>query len=235
MLFRSGGPVEGVQVSVEGAKAAFTDSTGGFILPDIASPTAVVRAASEEALLFTASFANPVTVGAGEVRADFTAYRPSDLEPVVWIPRGARWRYRAGGSAPSPLWASPSYPDTAWSEGAAPLGYGFDDLATVVPFGPRPDGRWISTQFRDRFVVPVGSWLAVRLRVQRDDGVVAYLGGLEAWRNNLPQGVLNYLTLADSDVNAAGAVEWQETLLSPSFVTAGTNLDRKSTRLNSSH
>ena len=47
--------------------------------------------------------------------------------PVTLSPWGAAWRYRDTGIAPPANWATAAYSDTAWSTGAAELGYGDSD------------------------------------------------------------------------------------------------------------
>src|SRR5690349_15950399 len=48
------------------------------------------------------------------------------------VTAGATWRYLDTGVDAGPTWIQPTYDDSAWRSGAAPLGYGDGDEATVV-------------------------------------------------------------------------------------------------------
>jgi hypothetical protein len=124
---------------------------------------------------------------------------PADAATL--IATGAVWKYLATGSEPSPSWTSRVFDDVAWPEGPAQLGYGDGDEATTVPFGPDPEAKYITTYFRRSFSVPnPAEFDQLTLRVLRDDGVVIYLNGVEAFRQNLPSGFVHYDTLASTNV-----------------------------------
>ncbi len=113
------------------------------------------------------------------------------------------WRYNDQGfdlsAAP---WQRVSYFDGAWKSGAGPLGYGGIGEATVLDFGSDPDNKYPTYYFRRGFdlaVVP----LSLHLRVRRDDGVVGYVNGVEAVRDNMPAGPIGYTTWASDDVSGA--------------------------------
>ena len=77
--------------------------------------------------------------------------------------------------------------------GPAPLGYGDDDIATGIGFGPDEENKHITSYFRTRFEVPedrVGSSLRMSLRC--DDGAIIYLNGKEIIRYNLPGGKVRH-------------------------------------------
>jgi serine/threonine-protein kinase len=96
----------------------------------------------------------------------------------------APWRFFRGHHAPAPglEWTGLDFEDRAWEEGALPLGYGVDGLAT-----PLEDmkGRYTSVYLRRRFRVADPVRLsAATLRLRVDDGFVAYLNGEEIGRFN---------------------------------------------------
>lgn len=101
------------------------------------------------------------------------------------IAPGAVWRYLDTGSAPA-SWNQPSFDDSGWDSGAAELGYGDGDEATVVGYGPNADSKYITTYFRHEFDSPFGTVTAARLEVVRDDAVVVYVNGTQAFLDNLP-------------------------------------------------
>src|SRR4051794_25584767 len=63
---------------------------------------------------------------------------------TAFIPKGAVWRYLDTGSAAASGWRLASFDDSAWKQGAAELGYGDGDEATVVNSGPSGT-RYITT------------------------------------------------------------------------------------------
>src|SRR5256885_13147720 len=51
---------------------------------------------------------------------------------TVLVSTGAVWRYFDAGMEPGPGWQSPIFDDSTWRGGAAQLGYGDGDEATVI-------------------------------------------------------------------------------------------------------
>jgi hypothetical protein len=111
---------------------------------------------------------------------------PPDQPEEVLIAPGSTWRYFATGRSPGATWMQPSFPDATWSAGPAELGYGDGDEATLVPYGPDPLSRYLTTYLRYDFdVADPTSLTTVTLGVLRDDGVIVYLNGTEIARDNV--------------------------------------------------
>ena len=146
------------------------------------------------------------------------------------VRRGAVWKYLDNGSNPGTAWRSLVYPNEAtWKSGAAELGYGDDadgrPETTVVGYGPSATNKYITTFFRRTWVVPDRSVVTnLTLRLLRDDGAVVYLNGTEIFRNNMPSGSINYLTLATNAVSGADETTWLEAAVSPALLLNGTNI-----------
>ncbi|HMR07960.1 MAG TPA: hypothetical protein PKA88_19395 [Polyangiaceae bacterium] len=102
------------------------------------------------------------------------------------ISPGAVWRYLDTGSAPSD-WNQTQFDDSNWKSGPAELGYGDGDETTVVGFGPNENEKFITTYFRHGFELSLKQLTAARLNVLRDDGVVVYVNGTQAFIDNLPE------------------------------------------------
>ncbi|MEB3165993.1 MAG: hypothetical protein VKO65_04910 [Cyanobacteriota bacterium] len=101
------------------------------------------------------------------------------------VPYGAIWLYRADGSDQGSAWRAFDFAASGWASGAAQLGYGDGDEATVVPSGPS-GASFITTYFRRDFNLADPAALErLDLSVIRDDGVVVYLNGQEVLRNNI--------------------------------------------------
>ena len=116
---------------------------------------------------------------------------------TVLVPKGAEWNYLDDGSDQGIAWQAPGFPDGTWASGLAQLGYGDGDEVTVVGFGPNPSDKHITTYFRHSFAVgDLGEITGAMLRILRDDGAVVYLNGVEVVRTNLPDGPIDFETVA---------------------------------------
>jgi len=108
----------------------------------------------------------------------------------------------------------------------AQLGYGDGDEATVVSYGPNVVPKYITTYFRHKFVnnSPV-PFLALSLRVQRDDGVLVWLNGAESFRDNMPpSGPIAFDDLASTALGASLENTFISTNLQPNIIPPGTNV-----------
>lgn len=122
---------------------------------------------------------------------------------VPVLSAGSTWRYLDTGADPGESWARPAYDDGAWASGPAPLGYGDEGLATTVGYGADANNKYITTWFRTALTVPAGLEVqAARVGVRRDDGVVVYLDGEEAFRSNMPDGAVTSTTAASSSTGS---------------------------------
>ncbi|MBI4603763.1 MAG: DUF1800 family protein [Planctomycetes bacterium] len=95
------------------------------------------------------------------------------------------WRYLKGSSEPPAGWKDPSFDDSAWLKGAASIGYGDDDDATVLG---DMQNNYTTVYLRKAFTLkdPPARKQHLILSVVIDDGFVAYLNGAEVARFNAP-------------------------------------------------
>ncbi len=140
------------------------------------------------------------------------------------IDAGAEWRYLDDGSDQGTAWYDPGFSDGAWPSGNAELGYGDNDEATTVDGGPSGN-RYVTTYFRKSFTATNSSqYLALRLRLLRDDGAVVYLNGVETCRNNMPQRPIDYTTLALANLSGQEERAFVEYELPPGLLHEGLNV-----------
>ncbi|HET6285017.1 MAG TPA: hypothetical protein VFH73_28930 [Polyangia bacterium] len=146
----------------------------------------------------------------------------SALTSSLLVPRASVWRYSDTGTDLGSGWRQPSFNDTAWKSGAAQLGYGDGDEATVVSYGPSASNKYITTYFRRTFTVTdPARYGGVTLRLLRDDGAIAYLNGTEVFRTNMPAGAVDARTLAP--VATPDETTYFEVAVSPALLRTGTN------------
>ncbi|MES2570963.1 MAG: glycoside hydrolase [Verrucomicrobiota bacterium] len=112
--------------------------------------------------------------------------------PITLAATGDSWKYHDKGADLGTAWRESVYTDTAWTGGISPLGYGDNDEATRVEDNATPGyvatdtSRYITTYFRRSFTINNPSAVsALRLAVQRDDGVAVYLNGRRVFLDNL--------------------------------------------------
>ncbi|MFN0126813.1 MAG: right-handed parallel beta-helix repeat-containing protein [Verrucomicrobiales bacterium] len=162
-----------------------------------------------------------ITTGSSDLGFDLSLGAAADVA-ISLIAAGATWKYRDTGISPPSNWTSPAYSDTAWSSGPARLGYG-DTQATTIQGGPETS-RYITSWFRHTFTVADSSQFdALRLELQRDDGLAVYLNGVELLRDNLPASVLTASTLASVAIGGADETAWNAFTLPAAALVTGTN------------
>src|SRR5262245_10947778 len=127
----------------------------------------------------------------------------SSLSARDLVTLGARsnWKYLENGSAPPASWTQPTFDDSLWKAGPAPLGYGEahlgSEICTSAQGGPKPITVW----FRQTFDAPdpkPGERIVLVLCA--DDSAVAYLNGREVGRLNLPRGPVTASTPASKEM-----------------------------------
>jgi hypothetical protein len=140
----------------------------------------------------------------------------------VLIPAGATWKYLDNGTDQGTAWRAPSFNDTSWAAGAAQLGYGDGDEATIVSFGPNSSSKYITTYFRRTFnIADASAYLSATVRVLRDDGAVVYVNGTEVFRSNMPGGTISRGTLASSAIDDSS---FYSAGFDPALLVSGANV-----------
>src|SRR5688572_7345781 len=144
---------------------------------------------------------------------------------TVLVPTGSAWKYLDNGSNQGTAWRAAGFADGSWASGAAQLGYGDGDEATVVSYGPNSSAKYITTYFRRTFSVADPTLVqSLTLQLLRDDGAVAYLNGTEVFRTNLPAGTIAYNTLAPAAIGGTAETTYYTASINPALLTAGSNL-----------
>ena len=134
----------------------------------------------------------------------------------------AVWRFLATGTEAPANWRSPSFDDSAWTAGPAPLGHGGDGEATVTWTGPGLAP--ITTYFRHSLVFTnARPFTNLTLRMRRDDGLAVYVNGFEILRRNLPYTTLNASIPALEALEGPAEEAPEQAGAYPYYFTAGTN------------
>ena len=131
-------------------------------------------------------------------------------EEITWIPTGSAWSFfRGTQEASSPdttLWRAPEFNSTSWESGPLPLYYGEALTGTLIG---DMGGRYTTLFLRKTFnVADPADVQALLLRVQVDDGFIAWINGHEVARFAAPAGDPKFDSLAS--VSATEPVQLQD-------------------------
>ncbi|MBN2508107.1 MAG: lamin tail domain-containing protein [Verrucomicrobia bacterium] len=153
---------------------------------------------------------------------------------TLLVESNATWRFLRGtneASTPAGAWRLVEFDDAAWGQGAAPFYYGDPYNTAAAPGTLLGDmqGRYSSVYLRQPFTVPnPRAATNLYLRVQSDDGFIAWINGVEVVRYNLPQGELPHDATASGtapEPNNNGAAYLLHTLPNTdACLLPGTNL-----------
>ncbi len=120
----------------------------------------------------------------------------------VLVGNAAVWKYLFSDQSPPGDWKSRTFDDSSWESGRSPFGYGNKNQETHV--GPKsgvktyPITTWYRHEFKVSSTAPIrGLWLTL----ERDDGAVVHLNGVEVVRSNMPLGEILPLTRSLSGIN----------------------------------
>jgi lysophospholipase L1-like esterase len=120
-----------------------------------------------------------------------------DSVTTPFILGGSVWKYSDQGLNLGTNWSQPGFDDSSWSQGAGRLGYGAPGVTTTVGYGPASTNKYITTYFRQAFVVPNNAiYTNLSVRLNRLAGAVVWLNGKELFGVNVPAGTITYQTEA---------------------------------------
>ncbi|PQZ91098.1 hypothetical protein CQ018_14125 [Arthrobacter sp. MYb227] len=120
-----------------------------------------------------------------------------------YIGSAENWKYRFVNSAPPASWTTATFDDSSWGSGKAPLGWGTSSIQTTLNV---PGTKPLSYQLRKSFSVTDASNIAsLEFSTRADDGIVAYLNGVEVLRSNMGTGNIAYNSYATTAPSTATA------------------------------
>ena len=175
---------------------------------------------SEGTTYFTTDGSDPRLTG-GNVNPSAVAFNGTSTSATLFG-TGSSWSYLDTGEDLGDAWRTPGFNDSAWEVGNGQLGYGDGDETTVVDYVDGPDGKNITTYFRREFT-STGNYALATLSIQRDDGVVVYVNGIEVVRDNLPSGLISFDTPALSPIGGGDESNFLDFLIPAGLLVEGTN------------
>jgi hypothetical protein len=129
-------------------------------------------------------------------------------EPIVLVEPGSAWAWSLTG--------------TNWNEGAAPLGYGEEQLRTVVDH----DGtNTVCVFFQKEFNIENNEAISrVFLDTRVDDGCIIELNGKIVYRYNMPKGKVSDKTLAKKRIGGSLETTYLQFQIDPKVLKRGINI-----------
>lgn len=144
---------------------------------------------------------------------------------VTLSPRETVWSYWDQGNQPASDWFKLGFDDRSWPQGRARFGYGVGGENTLVSYGANGADRYITTYFRHSFAVNNPRLHpGLSLKLLCDDGAAVYLNGTEIVRTNLPEGPLDFSTLAAQAVVGGETSNFLEFSIDPALLIQGLNV-----------
>lgn len=142
----------------------------------------------------------------------------SDTEyPVGVFPitQQSLWKYNDTGADLGTSWTSAEYDDASWHFGNGILGYGDGNENTTLSFGADSQNKYPTYYFRHIFNVEDASQFgSLVFSTLKDDGVVVYVNGTEAFRSNMPEGDISYNTYASSTIGGSDETTYFDNIVS---------------------
>lgn len=162
-------------------------------------------------------------VRAADAAGNYSASSTVATAPLVEPPGDATsligpadtWKYRFDNSAPPANWTTGALNDGAWASGKAPLGWGDASVATTLSAaGTKP----LAYQLRKTFNLDDASTIeSLAVKTRADDGIVAYLNGVEILRSNMGTGTISYTSYATTAPSTATALANPVTVTVPGW------------------
>lgn len=185
----------------------------------------------EGTIYYTTDGSDPRLEG-GDINPEALVFAGTGLQDVPLVTRADTWSYLDDGSDQSASdtvstpahWTHPSYDDSVWGSGVAPLGYS-NGVTTTVGFGGDGTDRHITTYFRKEFTVAnPAELLELEMEIQFDDGALVYLNGILQERFNMPDGVIGFDELASMSHTGTEETMWVPLALNPADLISGGNV-----------
>lgn len=144
--------------------------------------------------------------------------------PVMLFTFGTDWKYLDNGTDQGTAWRAPAFSDATWASGRSHFGYGDNDEATVVSFGPSSTNKYVTTYFRKNFTIAnVNDFGSFTFNMYRDDGIIIYVNGTEVYRNGLATNPA-YNALATTASDDGNTIQTSTLTLAASNFVSGNNV-----------
>ena len=145
-------------------------------------------------------------------------------EANILLGPGDEWSYRTGlDPGPDPEWNTLDFDDFDWELGQTGIGYGDNDDATTLD---DMQNNYVTIYTRKVFELELDTVASLVLSCAIDDGLVAYINGIEIGRFNVPDGeVLNTTAAITANPNGEPVIDSpQEFSIARELLVEGENI-----------
>ncbi len=180
----------------------------------------VTLSSGDGTIYYTLDGSDPRLPG-GAVAPTARIYGGGGTATNTLLPAGSIWRYWDAGSLPASNWYEIAFDDGLWPYGPAELGSDTEGgEATIIDYD-RGETCYFRTEFTVSGLAGVDQLVA---ELQRDDGAVIYLNGAELFRDNMPDGDIEYGTRATNTVGGSDESAFFLHTLPATGLAAGVNV-----------
>ena len=128
---------------------------------------------------------------------------------VEIFPLGSEWKYNDLGVNLKKEWRDVVYEDATWASGLGEFGYGDADETTELCLGVNLENRKFTTYFRKTVsIADVNAYEVFDIKYKRDDAIVVYVNGVEIFRNNFKESVIQFWIPAKTPMNGVDENEF---------------------------
>lgn len=145
------------------------------------------------------------------------------IEVVEVLEAGSPWMYNDQGVDLGTEWREADYDHSAWSEGAAPLGYGDSRETTTVSYGSNSSDKNPTTYFR-KWTTVSGTPSQAEIQLLVDDAAIVWINGEEAFRDNLADGDIAYDDYAVDAISSEDEYDYESFDVDVSLFKDGSNI-----------
>lgn len=118
----------------------------------------------------------------------------------ILIKNGENWKYYDQGNLADNWYLNTK--TSNWKAGPTPIGYGDSKITTSINFGTDEENKDITKYFEKEInLTNAKEFLGYEFKLQRDDGAVIYINGVELYRENMPNNSISSSSLALSFVD----------------------------------
>ncbi len=140
------------------------------------------------------------------------------------IKTGENWKYFDDGSL-GINWFEQTEISKNWKSGKSPIGYGDRKVVTNIGYGSDPENKHTVKYFSKTISIEEpNKFLAFGLQIKRDDGIVVYINGKEAYRNNIPLVTVNGNTFAIERIDGRDESEILLATIDSEYFIPGKNI-----------
>tara|TARA_R110001592_G_scaffold63512_3_gene194448 strand:+ start:16972 stop:18246 length:1275 start_codon:yes stop_codon:yes gene_type:complete len=140
----------------------------------------------------------------------------------ILIKNGDQWSFYDKGYLEDNWYKNQNFQN--WKTGTSPLGYGDNQIATIISFGDNPDKKEIVKYFSKTINIEnISDFKGYEFKLLRDDGAVIYLNGKEIYRENMPNATITNNTVARHYVDNEEEMTYYVKIFDSSIFKKGKN------------